>query len=193
MYFTLGKIKSDLSKLLHLARYLLFQRLSVFPVFIFNKIWYFKYFAIYREGRCQAVTTHDYRCTKGLDIRLISSWYSWYSAIGFGRNMAPFSDFSSFSLSHHHPQISGLYLGISSWYFLISSWNLSVCFIEIWSIFSWYPLLHLWYSADILISVEQISSKLLLLGRCTVPKPLNVCFKRTFTPRSMAVERSGEY
>jgi len=50
----------------------------------------------------------------GVQKALISGWYPWYPAVGFGRNMAVFSDFSSFSLFDHCPRISSLYLGISS-------------------------------------------------------------------------------
>jgi len=48
-----------------------------------------------KQSTDQGATTHGIRCTKGLDldIRLISCWYPWYPAVGFGRNMAIFSDF----------------------------------------------------------------------------------------------------
>ena len=103
------------------------------------------------------MSIHDIRCTKGLDIRLISlisGWYPWYPAVGFGRNMAVFSDLQVF-YSGHCALISGLYLGISSWYFfLIFWWNMSdielIDFLlssfyyipDIWliNLISWYPV-----------------------------------------------------
>jgi len=57
-------------------------------------------------GKRQEVTTHDNRCTKGLDIQLISGEYPWYSAVGFGRNMAAvFGNFSRFLLFDHRTDI----------------------------------------------------------------------------------------
>jgi len=53
------------------------------------------------NGFIQGVTTHDIRCTKGLDIRLISGRYPRYLAVDIVRNIAVFRDFSIFLLSDH--------------------------------------------------------------------------------------------
>jgi len=66
--------------------------------------------------RCQGVTSHDIRCTKGIDIRLMLDRYPWYPAVGFDRNMHVFSDFSSLYYSLTSPLVSD-YPIISSRYF----------------------------------------------------------------------------
>ena len=71
----------------------------------------------------QWVTTHDIRCTKGLDIRLISGWYPWYRQ----ENIAVFIDFSRFyPLTTVHWCLANVQeYPLSSRFFLVFCWNLS--------------------------------------------------------------------
>jgi len=48
------------------------------------------------KGSTQGATTHDIRCTKCLDFRLIPGLISLYPAVGFDQNMVVFSNFSYF-------------------------------------------------------------------------------------------------
>ena len=92
------------------------------------------------------VTTHDVRCTRGFDIRLKSGSYSWYPAVGYGRNMTVFSKFFHFFFWQLFTEVYSAD---------ISLYSAEICqkyLIEIWSIFSWYPfiitLTSNWYPVD---------------------------------------------
>jgi len=116
-------------------------------------------------GVRQGVTTHDVRCTKGLDIPLISGWYPWCPTVGIGRNMVCFQRFFKFfTLWPLSTDMWLIFRYISSRYYLIIAeifnWNLVIFFLEIRWLYVWYPADIL----DILISGVQISSKLLPLG-----------------------------
>jgi len=89
------------------------------------------------------VTTHDIRCTKGLDIRLIPVWYPWYPGVGFGRNMAVSSNFQVFHSLTTVPwyvanKFIFRYIQLIFFKILPKSFRYLT---EVWSIFSWYPFI----------------------------------------------------
>ena len=89
----------------------------------------------------QGVATHDIGCTKGVDIGLICGWYPyWYPAVGFGRNIAVFSNFQVFNtLNTGHWYLANIrvYQANIFWYSAII-WQI-LSYMKNWLTFSWYP------------------------------------------------------
>jgi len=110
---------------------------------------------------CQGVTTRDIRCTKGLDIRLISLISSCWIRLKHGCFQPFFKYFTLWPLS---TDIGLIFRYIHLIFFDILPKSVRYL-TELWSQFSLdIRLLYLWYPADILISGVQISSKMLPLA-----------------------------
>ena len=79
---------------------------------------------------------------------MISGWYPWHLAVGFGQDTPGFSNFSSFLLWPFSTDIWLIFMYIQLIFFNILPKSLR-WLIEIWSIFSWYLFIILlisgWY------------------------------------------------